>query len=104
MTTTVTTHVLDTALGRPAADLPVRLQRADGTVLAEARTDHDGRASLGAAGPGEHRLVFVTGEWFAAAGRTTFYPQVPVTVTLGEGHHHIPLLLSPYSYSTYRGS
>lgn len=101
----VTTHVLDAALGRPAAGVRVRLERADGTVLAEARTDDDGRVGdLGSPEPGEHRLVFATGEWFAAAGRETFYPEVVVTFTLGAGHHHVPLLLSPYAYSTYRGS
>ena len=50
------------------------------------------------------RLVFATGPWFAAAGRETFYPEVVVTVTLDGGHFHLPLLLSPYAYSTYRGS
>jgi 5-hydroxyisourate hydrolase len=105
MASTVSTHVLDAALGRPAAGMAVRLERADGSVLAEARTDADGRvADLGPAGGGIHRLVFDTGEWFAAAGRETFYPAVVVTITVGEGHHHVPLLLSPYAYSTYRGS
>ena len=101
----VTTHVLDAALGRPAAGMRVRLEHADGTAVADARTDDDGRVrDLGAPEPGAHRLVFATGDWFAAAGRETFWPEVTVTFTLGEGHHHVPLLLSPYSYSTYRGS
>ena len=101
----VTTHVLDAATGRPAAGLAVRLETADGKVGAEARTDGDGRArDLGRPAPGVHRLVFATGEWFTAAGRETFYPEVVVTFTLGEGHHHVPLLLSPFAYSTYRGS
>ena len=102
---TVTTHVLDAALGRPAAGVGVRLERADGTVVAEGRTDEDGRVrDLGAPAPGAHRIVFGTGEWFAAQGRDTFYPEVVVTFTLGDGHHHVPLLLSPFAYSTYRGS
>jgi 5-hydroxyisourate hydrolase len=102
---TVTTHVLDAALGRPAAGVAVRLERTDGALVAEARTDDDGRVrELGQPQPGAHRLVFGTGEWFAAAGRETFYPEVVVTFTLGEGHHHVPLLLSPFAYSTYRGS
>ena len=102
---TVSTHVLDAALGRPAAGVGVRLERADGTVVAEASTDDDGRvAGLGAPEPGPHRLTFATGEWFGAAGRDTFYPEVVVTFTLGTGHHHVPLLLSPFAYSTYRGS
>ena len=101
----VTTHVLDAGTGRPAAGVDVRLETADGVVVAQARTDADGRVQhLGAPGPGVHRLVFATGEWFAAAGRETFYPEVVVTFTLGAGHHHIPLLLSPFAYSTYRGS
>ena len=102
---TVTTHVLDAALGRPAAGVGVRLERADGTVVAEARTDGDGRVrDLGQPAPGDHRIVFATGEWFAGQDRDTFYPEVVVTFTLGEGHHHVPLLLSPFAYSTYRGS
>jgi 5-hydroxyisourate hydrolase len=102
---TVSTHVLDAARGRPAAGVAVRLERADGHVVAGARTDGDGRVGeLGAPQPGEHRLVFETGEWFAAEDRETFYPEVTVTFTLGEGHHHVPLLLSPFAYSTYRGS
>lgn len=101
----VTTHVLDAALGRPAVGLRVRLESAAGEVVGEARTDDDGRVrDLGAALPGVHRLVFSTGEWFAAAGRETFYPEVVVTFALGEGHHHVPLLLSPFAYSTYRGT
>ena len=101
----VTTHVLDTASGRPAAGVGVRLERADGTVVGEGRTDDDGRLrDLGSPDPGEHRLVFATGEWFAAAGREAFWPEVVVTFTLGAGHHPVPLLLSPFGYSTYRGS
>jgi 5-hydroxyisourate hydrolase len=101
----VTTHVLDAALGRPAEGMQVRLERADGTVVATAVTDSGGRvADLGEPEPGTHRLVFATGPWFAAAGRETFYPEVVVTVTLDGGHVHLPLLLSPYAYSTYRGS
>ena len=101
----VTTHVLDAVLGRPAAGVGVRLERADGTVVAESRTDDDGRVGdLGAPGAGDHRLVFATGDWFAEQGRETFYPEVVVTFTLGEGRHHVPLLLSPFAYSTYRGS
>lgn len=101
----VTTHVLDTAAGRPAAGVRVRLERGDGTVVSEGVTDDDGRVrDLGEPQPGEHRLVFATGEWFTAAGREAFWPEVVVTFTLGQGHHHVPLLLSPFAYSTYRGS
>ena len=108
----VTTHVLDAALGRPAAGVPVRLERVEApsaAVLAEAHTDDDGRVR--ALGPeqvsaGTYRLVFDTGGWFASAGRSTFYPEVAVTFTITDEqpHHHVPLLLSPFAYSTYRGS
>lgn len=108
----VTTHVLDAAVGRPAVGVEVRLERVDGAtaeVVAEGQTDGDGRArDLGpdSLPEGVYRLVFVTGPWFAAAGRATFYPEVAVTfaLTADQAHHHVPLLLSPFAYSTYRGS
>jgi 5-hydroxyisourate hydrolase len=112
----VTTHVLDTALGRPAAGVEVRLERADAadgaaTVLARGSTDADGRASdLGPAElePGRYRLVFGTGAYSQASrpAETPFFPEVAVTFTVGDAgrHYHVPLLLSPYGYSTYRGS
>jgi len=103
----VTTHVLDSVTGLPARGVAVRL---DGRgVTAEARTDDDGRVrELGPArlDRGIYRVVFATGDWFAAQGRETFYPEVVVTFTVEDpdGHLHVPLLLSPYAYSTYRGS
>ena len=102
----VTTHVLDTAAGAPAAGIAVRLESADGAVLANGRTDDDGRIrSLGPAelAPGVYRLVFDTG---AHLGPNGFFPEVTVSfrITDGTRHHHVPLLLSPFSYSTYRGS
>jgi hydroxyisourate hydrolase len=111
----ITSHVLDTSSGRPAEGLRVRLDRGDGaarawTVLAHAVTDDDGRiADLlqgGALEAGTYRATFDTGAYFAAANRAAFYPQVDVvfTVTDATGHYHIPLLLSPFGYSTYRGS
>ena len=104
----VTTHVLDTAAGRPAAGVPVRLESvADGAVLGAASTDADGRVGDLAADvvPGDHVLRFDTGAWFAAQGTTAFYPEVAVTFTVrDDAHHHVPLLLSPFGYSTYRGS
>lgn len=108
-TSRVTTHVLDTALGRPAAGVPVRLEDAAGEVLARARTDADGRArDLGPAelAAGTYRLVFDTAAYFAAGGQRGFHPEVVVTFTITDPaeHFHVPLLLSPYAYSTYRGS
>jgi len=103
----VSTHVLDAVAGRPAAGIAVRLLAGD-NVLAEGVTDRDGRCRLteDATGAGTHRLVFATGPWFAEQGRATFYPEVVLTFAVQEPgeHHHVPLLLSPFAYSTYRGS
>jgi 5-hydroxyisourate hydrolase len=102
--TQITTHVLDTAHGRPAAGVRVVLERGDDdgwAQVATATTDADGRArDLGAVAPGQHRLTFDTG------ALSSFYPRVVIhfTVAAGEEHYHVPLLLSPYGYSTYRGS
>jgi 5-hydroxyisourate hydrolase len=102
--TGISTHVLDAALGRPAAGLPVRLEGPSG-VLATATTDGDGRISAMAAGPaGTHRLVFDTAGYFTATGQRGFYPEVIIAFTVEEGRYHVPLLLSPFAYSTYRGS
>ncbi|MEV6430642.1 hydroxyisourate hydrolase [Nocardia sp. NPDC051463] len=97
----LSTHVLDAATGRPAAGLLVRLVTDEGTVLAEHRTDTDGRIKdLPASAAGVYRLTFETG------GISPFYPSVSIDFTIADPaeHHHVPLLLSPYSYSTYRGS
>ena len=103
----LSTHVLDTATGRPAAGLRVTLESADGSVLAEAVTDADGRVGDLAADlvAEDHVLRFDTGAWFAAQDRTAFYPEVVVVFSVvDDRHHHVPLLLSPFGYSTYRGS
>jgi 5-hydroxyisourate hydrolase len=111
----ISTHVLDTARGRPAAGVRVTLERLDaaGGWLAAGHgdTDNDGRiASLMPEGavlvPGEYRLTFATREYFQAAGTATLYPSVTVTIeaVAGQTHYHVPLLLSPFGYSTYRGS
>ncbi|MGY1591963.1 hydroxyisourate hydrolase [Geodermatophilus sp. SYSU D00708] len=103
----MSTHVLDSVLGRPAMGMAVRLY-AGTDLLAEGVTDADGRCRLaeGATGPGTHRLEFATGVWFAEQGRDTFYPQVVLTFAVTEpaDSHHVPLLLAPFAYSTYRGS
>jgi 5-hydroxyisourate hydrolase len=103
----VSTHVLDAVLGRPAAGMTVQLLDADG-VVASGATDADGRCRLteDATATGPHRLVFGTGAWSQAQGRETFWPEVVLTFAVREPaeHHHVPLLLSPFSYSTYRGS
>jgi 5-hydroxyisourate hydrolase len=106
---TLSTHVLDTTLGRPAVGVGVVLESRDGAVVGEARTDGDGR--VGTIGPerldpGDYRLRFATGDYFAARGEVGFYPEVVVVFTIADGseHYHVPVLLSPYGYSTYRGS
>ncbi|HEX2254462.1 MAG TPA: hydroxyisourate hydrolase [Thermoanaerobaculia bacterium] len=110
----LSTHVLDTARGRPAAGLAVRLERREGEgwrELRRATTGADGRvaALLPEGTPltaGDYRLTFDVGVWLAAQGTGGFYPEAAVvfTVRRPDQHHHVPLLLSPYGYSTYRGS
>ena len=77
-------------------------------MLAEGVTDADGRCRLaeGRTEPGRHRLVFATGAWFAHRDQETFYPEVVVSFAVRDpdAHHHVPLLLAPFAYSTYRGS
>ncbi len=105
---TVSTHVLDAVTGRPAAGVPVSLafRSAGGWVAVESgETDADGRHRFGAATePGVYRMAFGTEGYFAARGVAAFYPEVVITFTAGDGHYHVPLLLSPFAYSTYRGS
>ncbi|KAA9151434.1 hydroxyisourate hydrolase [Amycolatopsis acidicola] len=101
----VTTHVLDTAAGKPARGVPVRLESAAGPV-AEGVTDEDGRVrELGPERlePGVYRLVFDTEAYLGPDG---FFPEVALSfrITDPEAHHHVPVLLSPFAYSTYRGS
>ncbi len=104
----VTTHVLDAAIGEPAPGVAVRLEHVPDGAVAQGETDADGRCSIGPDGlsAGTYRLVFDTGGYFAGARRPSIYPEVAVTFRLdGHGAHlHLPLLLSPYAYSTYRGS
>ena len=99
----ITTHVLDTGRGRPAAGVPVRLY-AGVQLLGETATDNDGRAAGLAperVEPGEYRLVFDVATYNAEA----FFPEVTIAFRVTDArHHHIPLLLSPFAYSTYRGS
>lgn len=98
----ITTHVLDTAKGRPAAGMRITLRRGDDALFA-GETDADGRAKLvDKAEPGTYTLVFDTGAYNADG----FFPEVTIvfTVTEERQHYHVPLLLSPFGYSTYRGS
>ena len=119
----ISTHVLDTAAGRPAAGVQVQLERfgaatsgfafASGSLwqsVAEGVTDADGRCRpvlmAEKVQPGIYRFTFVTGPYFKALRQSTLYPEVTITFTVavGERDYHIPLLVSPFGYSTYRGS
>lgn len=108
----VTTHILDTSTGTPATGVAVELYAKDGsdwTLLASGSTDADGRVkNLGPEqlASGNYRLLFNTGDYFAASNTATFFPEVALTFTVqaSEAHYHVPLLLSPFSYSTYRGN
>jgi 5-hydroxyisourate hydrolase len=104
MSGTLSVHVLDAVSGRPAIALGVAVLVND-VVLIESATDKDGRSAMGDVPAGIATVRFDTGAWFTAQGRDTFYPQVEVCarITAGE-HHHVALLLSPFAYSTYRGS
>jgi 5-hydroxyisourate hydrolase len=93
----ISTHVLDTSRGRPARGVPVTLE-GEG-VSRSAVTDDDGRvASFGIVAAGQYRLVFDTAE------HSDFFPRVSVDFTVGDERLHVPLLLNPFGYSTYRGS
>lgn len=110
----ITTHVLDTSTGRPAAGVPVTLEQSaagEWRLVGRGVTDRDGRLRTltpeAAAPPaGIYRLVFETSRYFAALGVRGFYPVVVVCfeVAEGEAHYHVPLLLSPFGFATYRGS
>jgi len=113
MNSPITTHVLDTMSGRPAAGVSVLLEVESGSgwkKLATGTTNADGRITdlvrKGSLGPRIYRLTFDTGSYFRSAGIQSFYPFVIVTFEVKEPstHYHVPLLLSPYGYSTYRGS
>ena len=111
----LTTHVLDTARGRPAAGLAITLARIEGdrrTDLARATTNADGRTDAPILpadrfAPGAYELVFAAGDYLRAQGHDAplFLDEIPIRFHLAEdAHYHVPLLLSPYGYTTYRGS
>jgi 5-hydroxyisourate hydrolase len=110
----ITTHVLDTARGRPADGVPVVLEMqttSAWTTIGSGRTDTDGRVRAGLTSPGAlkngtYRLRFDTGAYFRAIAVEAFFPEVTIVFVIHDAlqHHHVPLLLSPFGYSTYRGS
>jgi 5-hydroxyisourate hydrolase-like protein (transthyretin family) len=96
MTASLSTHVLDTAAGKPAAGVTVELLR-DADPVASAATDGDGRARLAESlDPGTYRLVFHP--------PSPFFTRVELEIVLEDGHYHVPLLISPFSCASYRGS
>ena len=109
---TLSTHVLDTVAGAPAAGIPVTLELldADGhaTPAGQGSTDADGRVAVLNAvplAPGRYRLTFLTGEYFTARHGSAFYPRIVLEVELFDrDHFHVPVLAGTYSYSTYLGS
>jgi len=108
----VTSHVLDSTIGLPAAGVPVILEHDDlgnWVMIGSAETDPDGRVNaLGpvALKPGRYRVSFDTATYFAEQEVKAFYPEVQIIFELTDAaaHYHVPLLLSPFAYSTYRGS
>ena len=118
MPSPITTHVLDTSRGCPASGIAVELFRVerspsgdDGKCLGKGETDADGRIVDGLIEtdeflPGHYRIEFNVRQYFESTGTAAFYPQVSIQfiVTTGNDHYHVPLLLAPFGYSTYRGS
>jgi len=109
----ITTHVLDTSIGKPGAAIAVELERAEHNVwhlVGGGVTDGDGRLRTltpeGPVAPGTYRIRFQTEAYFSARGVAGFFPLVEIQFTIVDGtqHYHVPLLLSPFGFSTYRGS
>lgn len=109
----ITTHVLDTARGKPAAGVPIALEAVEGAALrplARGVTDDDGRlrslTDPDGVPAGTYRLTFETASYHARVGQECFFPVAAITFEVKDGaaHFHVPLLLSPFGFSTYRGS
>ncbi len=108
----ISTHVLDTTLGRPASGVPLILAKGSGggwRTVGRGSTDLDGRCKTllkdGKLKKGNYRLTFGVASYFKRTGQRAFYPSVSIVFTVADSrHHHVPLLLSPWGYSTYRGS
>ncbi|ORY72431.1 hydroxyisourate hydrolase [Leucosporidium creatinivorum] len=110
----ITCHVLDSMSGKPASEVRVQLQRFDGSnfaAMADGITDKDGRCPTllepaATVEKGIYKITFYTKQYFEQKGVSSFYPfvEIPFEVKVAEEHYHVPLLLSPYAYSTYRGS
>lgn len=105
----ISSHILDTNIGKPAANVTIRLYAEDGLLLGEAKTNVDGRVTdfgLTQFEAGAYSLEFEISEYFKALNTATFFPKAVIHFYVNDAsqHYHIPLLISPYAYSTYRGS
>jgi 5-hydroxyisourate hydrolase/2-oxo-4-hydroxy-4-carboxy-5-ureidoimidazoline decarboxylase len=106
----LTTHVLDTSVGKPGKDITIQLKNANGDIISQGVTNADGRIfdllpSEKYLTPGNYKMVFDTGSYFKANNTKGFYPEVEIQFTVfDDSHYHVPLLINPYGYSTYRGS
>ena len=106
---TISTHVLDTSLGKPAAGVRVKLER-DSSLIGSGVTDEDGRVrdliqGGSSLAEGEYKLTFAVGDYFTSSKRSSFYNHIVIEFQVdGDAHYHVPLLVSPFGYSTYRGS
>jgi 5-hydroxyisourate hydrolase len=109
----ITTHVLDISAGKPGRGIAIELERAQNGIwhlVGGGVTDDDGRlralTPAGAVPTGTYRIRFQVGAYFATRQQDAFYPVVEIQFTVGDGeqHYHVPLLLSPFGFSTYRGS
>lgn len=107
----ISTHILDTHLGKPAANVQVRLYNAQNELIAQSKTNEDGRISttdfaLEHLSSGDYSLEFLIQPYFKALNLETFFPKVLIHFSIQNSmeHYHIPLLISPFGYSTYKGS
>lgn len=107
---TITTHVLDTSLGKPATGIRVELEYG-GALIGSGVTDGDGRvrelmSESAALSQGVYRLTFFVGEYFSKSERSSFYNEIVINFRIADAsdHYHVPLLLSPFGYTTYRGT
>ncbi|MBO3654883.1 hydroxyisourate hydrolase [Acinetobacter bereziniae] len=105
----ISSHILDTHLGKPAIDVVIKLFDAQEQLIAESKTNNDGRVAdfnLSEIQTGQYRLVFYTADYFNRFDLDTFFPKVVIDFSVNDinQHYHIPLLISPFAYSTYRGS
>ncbi|MBI3718292.1 MAG: hydroxyisourate hydrolase [Sphingobacteriales bacterium] len=106
----LTTHVLDTSVGKPGKDITIQLKHANDEIISQGVTNADGRIpdllpSEKYLVPGNYKMVFDTANYFKANNTKGFYPEVEIQFTVfDDSHYHVPLLINPYGYSTYRGS